>query len=83
MMNYNMIIRSFGDNKYKVPHMNKERLERLGELPITIMVEQGRDIVPDDEYFEGSYQNKNEILNQLDAFFIDHEEDDENFLGGN
>ena len=27
------IIQSHGDNRYKIPHMGKERLERLGELP--------------------------------------------------
>jgi hypothetical protein len=31
----NEIIEEKGDNKYKIPHMNKERLERLNQLPIS------------------------------------------------
>jgi hypothetical protein len=36
----NKIIEEKGDNKYKLPHMNKERLERLNQLPISIAVTQ-------------------------------------------
>ena len=36
----NKIIEEKGDNKYKIPHMNKERLERLNQLPISIAVTQ-------------------------------------------
>lgn len=36
----NLIIEDRGDNKYKTPHMNKDRLERLGQLPISIPVTQ-------------------------------------------
>jgi len=32
----NEIIDSRGDNQYKIPHMNKEGLERLDQLPISI-----------------------------------------------
>jgi hypothetical protein len=32
----NMIVEQRGDNKYKIPHMNKERLERLNQLPISL-----------------------------------------------
>ena len=35
---YNCIIENHGDNNYKIPHMNKERLERLGELPTALKV---------------------------------------------
>jgi hypothetical protein len=31
----NEIIEEKGDNKYKIPHMNKARLERLNQLPIS------------------------------------------------
>jgi hypothetical protein len=31
-----MIVEQRGDNKYKIPHMNKERLERLNQLPISL-----------------------------------------------
>jgi hypothetical protein len=27
-----------GDNKFKVPHMNRDRLERIGGLPVNIVV---------------------------------------------
>jgi hypothetical protein len=36
----NMIVEQRGDNQYKIPHMNKERLERLNQLPISIAVTQ-------------------------------------------
>jgi hypothetical protein len=36
----NKIIEEKGDNKYKIPHMKKERLERLNQLPISIAVTQ-------------------------------------------
>jgi hypothetical protein len=34
----NKIIDCGGDNDYEIPHMGKERLERMGQLPITIAV---------------------------------------------
>ena len=34
----NMIIESNGDNQYKIPHMNKDRLERTNTLPVSIEV---------------------------------------------
>jgi hypothetical protein len=36
----NKIIEEKGDNKYIIPHMNKERLERLNQLPVSIAVTQ-------------------------------------------
>jgi hypothetical protein len=36
----NKIVEEKGDSKYKIPHMNKERLERLNQLPISIAVTQ-------------------------------------------
>jgi hypothetical protein len=36
----NMIVEQRGDNKYKIPHMNKERLERLNQLHISLAVTQ-------------------------------------------
>jgi hypothetical protein len=36
----NEIIEDKGDNKYKIPHMNKARLERLNQLPISLAVTQ-------------------------------------------
>jgi hypothetical protein len=35
---FNEIINHLGDNDYKIPHMQKERLEREGQLPVTIAV---------------------------------------------
>ena len=34
----NEVIKCLGDNDYKIQHMNKERLERLGILPRSIRV---------------------------------------------
>jgi hypothetical protein len=36
----NEIIEEKGENKYKIPHMNKARLERLNQLPISLPVTQ-------------------------------------------
>jgi hypothetical protein len=38
MTNFDEVIKCHGDNEYKIRHMNKERLERLGQLPIVIPV---------------------------------------------
>ena len=38
LMNLNEVIKHHGDNKYKTPHMNKRKLEREGQLPLTIPV---------------------------------------------
>jgi hypothetical protein len=35
---YNMIIEHHGDNQFEVPHMNKDKLEREGRLPVAIQV---------------------------------------------
>jgi hypothetical protein len=34
----NKIIEERGDNKFKIPHMNKDRLERMDKLPVSIVV---------------------------------------------
>jgi len=34
----NETIKHGGDNDYKIPHMNKDRLERNGQLPVTLAV---------------------------------------------
>jgi hypothetical protein len=34
----NKIIEERGDNKFKVPHMNKDRLEMVNELPVSLVV---------------------------------------------
>ena len=38
MMNMNCILENNGSNKYKTPHMGKDKLEREGRLPSTINV---------------------------------------------
>ena len=43
LMNMNMILKHEGGNKYKTPHMNKEKLERQGRLPITIPIYTGEE----------------------------------------
>jgi hypothetical protein len=34
----NKIIKERGDNKFKIPHMNKDRLERMKQLPVSLVV---------------------------------------------
>jgi hypothetical protein len=34
----NKIIEERGDNKFKILHMNKERLERINKLPLSLVV---------------------------------------------
>jgi hypothetical protein len=34
----NRIIEERGDNNFTIPHMNKDRLERMDELPHSIVV---------------------------------------------
>ena len=36
----NEIIDDKGDNKYKIPHMGKDRLERTNQLPVSLEVTQ-------------------------------------------
>jgi len=36
---YNEIIKSAGDNCFKIPHMNKDKLEREGRLPTVLPVD--------------------------------------------
>jgi hypothetical protein len=38
MMNYNCILEKDGDNNYKMPHINKEILEKQGKLPVSLSV---------------------------------------------
>jgi hypothetical protein len=47
-MNYNMVLQYGGSNNYMVPHMAKERLERAGELPDRIMIED----IPDEIFVD-------------------------------
>jgi hypothetical protein len=35
---FNSILENNGDNQFKIVHMNKERLEREGRLPVAIQV---------------------------------------------
>jgi hypothetical protein len=66
MMNYNMTLKHGGCNKYAIPHMGKERLERLGELPVTLRVWQAVDEVPDD-IFGGLNDDDNfDVLSMVD-----------------
>jgi hypothetical protein len=61
-MNYNQILLNEGGNNYKLPHMGKEALENMGELPEKIAVVDANMVanVPDD-VIEG-------MLNDADNF---------------
>jgi hypothetical protein len=62
--NYNCVLKHHGDNKYPVPHMGKEALERRGMLPVFIDVE-----FPQlDDVLEGELQNQEEYLTELENF---------------
>ena len=45
LMNLNEIIKHHGGNKYKTPHMGKDKLEREGRLPVTLPVYMGEEEV--------------------------------------
>jgi hypothetical protein len=62
--NYNLLLQHEGSNKYKVPHMGKERLERTGQLPITIAV---ADMVVPDNVLDDI--NEDEIGELIDENF--------------
>ena len=61
------IIQSHGDNRYKIPHIGKDRLERLGQLPARIeasesSIEIARDFLDSQEgseldKYESDYSN--------------------------
>jgi hypothetical protein len=81
MMNYNETLKHDGCNKYNVPHMGKERLERLGELPVTLRVWKAVDDVPDD-IFDGIDGDDNfDVLSMVDELLdedlLDEDEDEE------
>lgn len=65
----NEIIECHGDNDYRIPHMNKQRLERLGQLPVSIPV------TPLVDVWEG------EPLVNIDEISDDDMEEDENADG--
>ncbi|XP_057808982.1 uncharacterized protein LOC131023458 [Salvia miltiorrhiza] len=77
---YQEIIKAKGDNNYKIPHMNKERLERIGMLPDAISISQqlvdesmefleGNNHADTTEYTDGQaeefQQNMSDILEGL------------------
>jgi hypothetical protein len=70
-MNYNMTKQHNGSNKYPVPHMGKDRLEKEGLLPTTLSVWKLIDEVPvenlldnmtDDESFDILSMDENEVV---------------------
>ena len=42
---FNEIITTDGGNHYKIPHMNKAALERLGQMPVSLAVTEDADII--------------------------------------
>jgi hypothetical protein len=46
---YNAALRLHGANHYRLPHMGKERLERINQLPVTLEVAQEADDWDEDE----------------------------------
>ena len=45
----NQIIECDGGNKYKIPHMNKDRLVRLGQLPVSLAVTEDAEMMWGDD----------------------------------
>jgi hypothetical protein len=67
-MNYNMVLQCEGDNKYKVPHMQKDLLERAGLLPTKIAVIEP---IPDNaflDYMDEEAEVLLDIDNRFDLF---------------
>ena len=50
----NEIIDCDGGNQHKIPHMNKDRLERLGQLPVSL------EVTEDAEYVWGAEEGDDE-----------------------
>jgi hypothetical protein len=63
-MNYNMVLQYDGDNKYKVPHMRKDAIERAGLLSTKIAVIEP---IPDNAFLE--YINDDGELFDIDDRF--------------
>jgi hypothetical protein len=62
-MNYNCCLQNDGTNKYKMPHMHKRKLERLGRLPVTIRSVYGLEV--------------DDAVGELEARILDIENDDD------
>jgi hypothetical protein len=78
-MNYNMTKKFNGSNKYPVPHMGKERLEREGLLPTTIPVWNLIDEVPDEILLDNMSDDENyDALSMDENEVIDDDDDEEN-----
>jgi hypothetical protein len=69
--NYNLVLQHEGSNKYQVPHMGKQRLENIGELPITILVHDF--VVPDNVLEDVNEEEIGELVdNNFDGIFNFH-----------
>jgi hypothetical protein len=77
-MNYNMTLKHDGCNKYPVPHMGKQRLERIGELPVTIRVWTPVDDVPNAIFDEADDDDNFDVFSMVDEMLEEDEENNDN-----
>jgi hypothetical protein len=78
LMNYNEALKHNGCNKFAVPHMGKERLERAGLLPTTLMVWKPSDEVPDGLLNNDSDDDELSLLDDPDFQLLYDPNDQEN-----
>jgi hypothetical protein len=73
------IIQSHGDNRYKIPHIGKERLERLGQLPVRIEASELSIEIASDflDAQEGSELDDYESGSELDDYEPDYSNESE------
>jgi hypothetical protein len=61
--NFDEVIKCKGDNTYKIRHLNKKKLERLGQLPTVIEVSQeAQAIMEDDSDDDFSVDSEMEVI---------------------
>ncbi|XP_057798731.1 uncharacterized protein LOC131014673 [Salvia miltiorrhiza] len=76
---YQEIMKAKGDNNYKIPYMNKERLERIGMLPDAISISQQL-FNESMEFLEGN--NHADTTNVTDGFEEDYQQNMTDILEG-
>ena len=58
----NCVLKCNGGNDYKIPHMSKDKLERMGELPRTILAYNENDEESDDDDEDDEEEDNEEWL---------------------
>jgi hypothetical protein len=69
---YNMIIEYYGCNQFKIPHLNKDRMEREGTLPRELSLSEDAINILEEEY----HKSRNDPLSDYDVDISDDEAND-------